>query len=93
MIISVGWRESRDLTGKTYDEIKHIFSDRYNLTGRKISIPLSVLYHFTNDIQEGDLVIMPEGHMLNFGVVKSPYYYNQENTLRAHRRKVAWQER
>lgn len=91
--IGVGWGESGDLTGKNYDEIKQIVSDKYTLTGRKVSIPLSVLYHFTNSIQEGDLVVMPEGYILNFGVVESDYYYDQEDMLIAHRRKVAWQKR
>jgi predicted Mrr-cat superfamily restriction endonuclease len=91
--IGVGWGESGDLTGKEYDEIRQIIIDEYSLTGRKVSIPLSVLYHFANDIKEGDLIIMPEGYMLNFGVVESSYYYDPENMLIAHRRKVAWQEK
>ena len=91
-LIAIGWNDLGNLGGKTKDEIKQAVSDTYGLERIKLGNTYAVINLFVNDMQIGDLVIVPNGGEIYFAEIVSDYIFNDssELSLIPHTRKVEW---
>ncbi|MGC4379293.1 hypothetical protein WD019_20610 [Fictibacillus sp. Mic-4] len=88
-IVAVGWKSTGDLKGASDDEIKTILYNVDEESYNSISA-LATLKMMANRIKIDDYIIAPEDHQVYIGVVKSDYYYSEEQQEYPHQRKVEW---
>lgn len=94
-LIAIGWSGTNDLTGKTRKQIKGILSGPpYNYESLKLGNTYATIDIFVNQMEVGDLVLVPNGDDIHFCIIKSDYYFEtnnyNNNTGYPHQRKVEW---
>lgn len=91
-IIAIGWPKLKNLAGKTKEEIKESVNDKYGYESIKLGNTYAVINIFVNDMQVGDLVIVPNGDEIHFAEITNDYIFNDssELSLIPHTRKVEW---
>jgi len=86
-IIAIGWSKLLDLTNMTKSTIlTELSRNNYSCS----NVKLGVINHFVNNIQVGDLCIIPFGNKIYIAKVTSPYYYDPTKIAEGypHQRKV-----
>jgi len=96
-IIAVGWPGIGDLTGKSREDLKHILADKpYSLEGLALGNAYATIDLFVNQMQAGDLVLVPDGDDIYFAEIQGSYYLEAsvDNTTPTggypHQRPVKW---
>ena len=94
-IVAIGWPCIGDLTGKSREELKDILSrPPYTLSGLELGNAYATIDIFVNQMQNGDLLLMPNGDDIYFGEITSDYYLDpnvDNNTdVYPHQRTVKW---
>ncbi len=91
-IIAIGWNDLGNISGKTKEEIKQAVSDTYHLESIKLGNTYAVINLFVNDMQIGDLVIIPNGSEIHFAEITSDYIFNDSSdlSLTPHTRNIEW---
>lgn len=92
--IAIGWGEVGDLSLVEYEEIRKRIEKfcTYIQSPGQLRIPLSALHHFRNSMHLGDFLLMPDvdTSKVHVGQIIGEYFFNKEDSLIAHRRKVLW---
>ena len=86
-IIAIGWRNLIDLTNVPKSSITaELSKNNYSCS----NVKLGVINHFVNNIQVGDLCIIPYGDKIYLAKVTSPYFYDVTKVKDGypHQRKV-----
>lgn len=74
-IIAVGWPCIGNLKGKSREDLKHLLSlPPYSLTGLALGNAYATIDIFVNQMEVGDLLLMPNGEDIYLGEVTSDYY-------------------
>ena len=74
-IIAVGWPSIGNLKGKSREDLKHLLSlPPYSLTGLALGNAYATIDIFVNQMEVGDLLLMPNGEDIYLGEVTSDYY-------------------
>ncbi len=94
-LIAIGWPGINDLTGKTREQIKDILSQPpYNFESLKLGNAYATVDLFVNQMNIGDLVLVPNNDDIHFCIIKSDYYfdanYDSDALGYSHQRKVEW---
>lgn len=94
-IIAVGWPHIGDLNGKSREDLKQLLSKPpYSLTGLALGSAYATIDIFVNQMQIGDLVLMPNGDDIYFGEIISNYYMdstvNSDDEGYPHQRNIKW---
>ena len=91
-IVAIGWGDVGDLSGKTKEDIKNITSETYNLTGVKLGNSYASINMFVNDMQEGDIVVIPDGEEVYLVEITGGYVFNDtpEFSIAPHTRTIEW---
>ena len=77
-IVAVGWPEIGDLTGKSRQELKTLLSGApYDLEGLSLGNAYATIDIFVNQMQPGDLVLVPDGDDIYLGELTSGYRLEQ----------------
>ena len=88
-IIAIGWSNLLDLTNMSKSSITaELSKNNYSCS----NVKLGVINHFVNNIQVGDLCIIPYGNKIYLAKVTSPYYYDETKVKDGypHQRKVVF---
>jgi len=86
-IIAIGWSNLLDLTNMNKSTIlTELSRNNYSCS----NVKLGVINHFVNNIQVGDLCIIPHGNKIYIAKVTSSYYYDSTKVADGypHQRKV-----
>ncbi|MBU3217938.1 hypothetical protein LL033_16130 [Clostridium estertheticum] len=86
-IIAIGWSNLIDLTDMPKNTLlKELARNNYSCS----NVKLGVINQFVNNIQVGDLCIIPYGNKIYLAKVTSPYYYDSTKVAEGypHQRKV-----
>lgn len=94
-IVAIGWWETRDLTGMTRSQIKERLSQPpFNYTSLKLGQNYGAVDIFVNQMQVGDLVVVPDDVDIHFCQIKSDYRYDpklaNDKDGYPHQRQVVW---
>ena len=94
-IIGIGWEEMGDikLAGDSRDAIKQTYMKVYpDAKPGSIATCVGMLYRFLYEVQIGDYVVYPSkaDRKINIGIIEGEYYYETEESVYTHRRKVKW---
>ncbi|MCI8639259.1 MAG: hypothetical protein HFG41_09000 [Coprococcus sp.] len=94
-IVAVGWPGIGNLTGKSREELKDILSKApYNLSGLALGNAYAIIDIFVNQMQTGDLVLVPDGDDIFFAEIISNYYHepsvDNDTDGYPHQRTVIW---
>lgn len=94
-IIAIGWPCIGDLKDKSREELKELLSQQpYSLNGLALGNTYATFDIFVNQMSISDLVLMPNGDDIYFGVITGDYYLNQsvDNATDgySHQRTVNW---
>jgi Uncharacterized conserved protein len=94
-IVAVGWPLIGDLAKKSREELKQLLSKKpYALDGLALGNAYATIDIFVNQIEIGDLVLMPDGEDIYFGEIASDYYFDSaiksQNGGYPHQRTVNW---
>lgn len=90
-IIALGWPLVGDLSNKSRSDIKSILQeDPYNLNGLKLGNVYPNLDILVNNMEIGDLVLIPDGDDVYFAKIDSDYIYTKNNNSAEypHQRKI-----
>lgn len=93
--------QSTDFSGMTSEEIKRALSESpYELKGLELGNVCTPLDFFVNQMEPGDLVLVPDGDSINFARIDGDYMYEDDifpihkdkpgEPRMPHRRKVSW---
>lgn len=78
-IIAIGFPKVEDLHGKSLQEIKNQLSSTPNdLSGFMLGNALASINTFLNEIQSGDICVLPDGDDIYFCEVNSDYQYDSK---------------
>lgn len=93
--IAIGWPGIGDLTGKTREQIKEILSKPpYEYESLELGNAYATVDIFVNQMDIGDLVLVPNGNDIHFGIIKSDYgfdlRYDAKTLGYSHQRRVKW---
>lgn len=76
-IIAIGWPCIGDLKGKSREDLKLLLSNPpYSLTGLALGNAYATIDIFVNQMNVGDLLLMPYGDDIYLGEITSDYYLN-----------------
>lgn len=94
-IIAVGWPCIGNLKGKSREDLKLILSKSpYNLTGLALGNAYATIDIFVNQMEVGDLLLMPNGEDIYLGEVTSDYYLDSnvdtDDEGYSHQRSAKW---
>lgn len=94
-IIAVGWPSIGDLNGKSREDLKQLLSQPpYNLNGLALGNAYATIDIFVNQMQIGDLVLMPNGDDIYFGEITGDYYLDStvdsDDEGYPHQRTIKW---
>lgn len=94
-IVAVGWPGIGNLAGKSREEIKQILEGNpYNYRSLELGNAYATIDIIVNQMEIGDLVLVPNGDEINFGKVESDYQYDVSKDTDAegfpHQRRVSW---
>lgn len=94
-IIAVGWPCIGDLKGKSREELKETLSGPpYNYKGLVLGNAYATIDIFVNQMNIGDLLLMPNGDDIYFGKIASDYYLDpsvdNDKDGYSHQRKAEW---
>lgn len=94
-LIAIGWPGIGDLTGKTREDLKAILSGApYHLNGLALGNAYASVDIFVNQMQPGDLVLVPDGDDIFFGEITGNYRLEPSVDNNAggysHQRTVTW---
>jgi restriction system protein len=94
-IIGIGWPGIGDLSGKTREQIKSILSQPpYRLTSLELGNAYATVDIFVNRMNVDNLVLVPDGDDIHFGIIKSNYFfdtkYDSDAVGYSHQRRVEW---
>ena len=94
-IIAIGWPCIGSLAGQTREQLKAILSaPPYRLTGLALGNAYASVDIFVNQMQPGDLVLVPDGDDIYFGEITGSYHLESSvDTPTAgysHQRTVRW---
>lgn len=90
--VCIGWPGIGDLSNADRDEIRRRLEETYGYIGQQLGAYTGAVNAFVNTLQEGDVVLVPDGVIVHVGIA-GPYYYdpvydNEEGMC--HRRNVSW---
>ncbi len=77
-MVAIGWPAVGDLTGLTREQIAEKLKEQYDYNPRQLAQIASIVDRFVNQIKEGDIVAIPDGDKVYFGVVKSKYTFKPD---------------
>lgn len=94
-IIAVGWPCIGDLKGKSREELKETLSKPpYRYEGLILGNAYATIDIFVNQMKVGDLLLMPNGDDIYFGIISSDYYrdpsVDNDKDGYPHQRKAEW---
>ena len=94
-IIAVGWPCIGNLKGKSREDLKLILSKSpYTLTGLALGNAYATIDIFVNQMEVGDLLLMPNGEDIYLGEVTSDYYLDSnvdtDDEGYSHQRSAKW---
>lgn len=92
-IVAIGWPGIGDLSGKSREEIKDLLTKPpYEYDGLILGNAYATIDIFVNQIEEGDLVLCPDGDDIYFGVITSGYFFNPDADKDGypHQRSITW---
>lgn len=94
-IIAVGWPCIGNLRGKSREDLKLILSQPpYSLEGLALGNAYATIDIFVNQMEVGDLLLMPNGEDIYLGEVTSDYYMDSRVDTDAegysHQRTAKW---
>ncbi len=92
-VIAIGWPEFPDLwpLSKT-DIMQRLQENEKQATRRSVRLQAGMIYRFAHEMEEGDIVFIPNGDLINVARISSCYRYNVENKDDGypHQRSVIW---
>ncbi|MEH7009220.1 hypothetical protein V7087_00115 [Neobacillus niacini] len=94
-IIAIGWPGIGDLSGKSREQIKTTLSEPpYELTSLELGNAYATVDIFVNKKNINDLILVPNGDDIHFGIIKSDYFFDprfdSDDIGYSHQRKVEW---
>lgn len=94
-IVAVGWPGIGDLTGKSREDLKEILSKApHSLSGLALGNAYATIDIFVNQMQVGDLVLVPDGDDIYFAEITSNYFLDSsvdnDTDGYPHQRKITW---
>lgn len=94
-IIAIGWPGIGDLHGKSREDCKALLEGApYRLRGLSLGQAYATIDLFVNQMQAGDLVLVPHGDDIYLGTIMSDYCYDGSVDNNAmgypHQRQVTW---
>ncbi len=94
-IIAIGWPCIGNLSGKSREELKQILSkEPYKLESLHLGNAYATVDIFVNQMQKGDLVLIPYGADIYFAEVTSDYIFDKsvdsDTEGYPHQRKIKW---
>lgn len=94
-IIGINLSGIGNLSGKTREQIKTILSEPpYELTSLELGKAYTTVDMFVNQKNINDLILVPDGDDIHFGIIKSDYFFDSRfdspNIGYSHQRKVEW---
>lgn len=94
-IVAVGWPGIGSLAGKSREQLKELLSKPpYSYSSLKLGNAYATIDIFVNQMQAGDLVLVPNGDDIYLGELTSGYYHEPsvDNQVDGypHQRTVSW---
>ena len=94
-VIAIGWEQLGDLSLIPADReaMKDAYAEAYPGTKKQgIATSVGMIYRFVYEVQIGDYVVFPSksDKMINIGIVKGDYYYDDTVDELPNKRKVKW---
>jgi len=91
--IFVGWKEVKGLLeeGLSFDDFRERVKDTYKIENNRSAAAFArFLWGFLKEMKPGDYVVVPSGGQFYVAKVKGNPYYDESQTVAAHRRRVRW---
>lgn len=94
-IVAIGWYGIGSLFSKSREELKKVLSgEPYSLSGLALGNAYATVDIFVNQMDVGDLVLVPDGDDIYFAEIVSDYYFDatvdNESDGYPHQRRVKW---
>ena len=93
--VVIGWQVGNVLNFRDKESLRGQMKDEYpGLNGYQIGNITGQVWAFANEIQSGDMVLMPRGSVIAVGEICGDYEYDESATHGTrHRRRVEWREK
>jgi hypothetical protein len=92
-IVAIGWPELR-FRGMSRRKMRSVLEEYHSDNKRSVTRRLNAIWAFVNEIEPGDLVMVPDGKGVYVGKVASDYFYDatkgSDEEGYSNQRKVEW---
>lgn len=92
-IIAIGWPSLPNLQSLTRADIKEkLLESEKPVAKRSIQLQTGMVHRFAREMEEGDIVFIPNGDQISVARISGTYRYNidQKNDGYPHQRSVTW---
>ena len=92
-IVAIGWPNIGNLSGTSREGLKlRLSQPPYQLSSLELGNAYATVDIFVNQMNIGDLILMPNGTDIHFGIIESDYIFDEncEEEGYSHQRVVKW---